>query len=228
MRRIIAFDGFDCTGKTTLINELEACLKINGLNVYTFHLTGPSSYVFEKEDLNIFSDSAFAIMQWSKFEQLFETIRTILSVDNKAMIILDRTPFTENIWQEFFNRDNLKVKSASVQLLTNFCDAFADLLDTMLFVNLNIKITELVNRIYNREADRNNYLAAFEGYDGGELNFESDKEKIAAVVDMLDIDYFAPLYCDLSENYNVKFINVENNTPENTMRKLKFIVNNLV
>jgi hypothetical protein len=166
-------------------------------------------------------------MQWSKFEQLFETIRTILLTDAKSMIILDRTPFTENIWQEFFNRDNLKVKSDSAQLLTNFCDAFADLLDTMLFVNLNIKITELVNRIYNREADRNNYLAAFEGYGGGELNFESDKEKIAAVVDMLDIDYFAPLYCDLSENYNVKFINVENNTPENIMRKLKFIVNNL-
>jgi thymidylate kinase len=40
MRRIIAFDGFDCTGKTTLVNELEERLSLKGLHVYTFHLTG--------------------------------------------------------------------------------------------------------------------------------------------------------------------------------------------
>lgn len=157
--RIIAFDGIDCIGKSYIINNLVTEFQSLEYIPYVFHLTGPSDIipVFPNDHT---LNNKLSIIQWTKFHQVFNDIQTILAASCRNIVILDRTPFSECIWSSFFNRN---INSDDEYMLYMFLNKWTRLIHSMTYVNLEVDIPILVERIINKsnidgENDLTNYL----------------------------------------------------------------------
>lgn len=159
MRRIIAFDGIDCIGKSYVINLLNNKLLENDYIPYIFHLTGPNLDFFNETVFGkIPTEFSNGLIQWEKFLQLFSNIDIILKASTRNIVILDRTPYSENIWLKFFGRSN---KFNNEQILKNFINEFQLLNENILFVNLDVENKILTNRILLKDIDSLNFIKAF-------------------------------------------------------------------
>lgn len=162
-KRIIAFDGLDRCGKSTIISELEKKLKDEGYIPFIFHLTSPSyeyNTFFTKDIFdNIDKVETNSIIQWTKFFQLFNNIKTILNSNEKTIVILDRTPFSESIWINFFKRQS---KYNTDKIFLKFLNLFRDLYNEFMYISLDVDTDILAARINESEEDFQNYLTAYE------------------------------------------------------------------
>ena len=177
MRRIIAFDGIDCIGKSYVIRFMYDELLRNNYIPYVFHLTGP-----DKDYKDFFIDRHFGklsnkvtdgIIQWEKFIQLYTDIKTILCASTRNVILLDRTPYSENIWNMFFGRKNNYENNA---IMLHFLKIFKTLNEEITFVNLDVDSRILTNRILLRDEDCSNYVNAFDRLFGDKPPFRFDHD----------------------------------------------------
>lgn len=209
-KRIIAFDGLDRCGKSTIITELKQKLIDNGYIPFVFHLTSPSyeyktlfvSEIFDGID----KKETNSIIQWSKFFQLFNTIKILLNSNDKIIIILDRTPFSEPIWINFFKRPT---KYNTDKILLQFLNIFSDMFNEFLYINLIVDTDILLKRILESTDDFQNYLTAYENsvYDPNPLHNNNYKIKYM-------IEYVKKLYSnleDLLKIYKIMTLSYENN-----------------
>jgi thymidylate kinase len=222
--RIIAFDGLDCIGKTAIINSLhDKLIKLDYIP-YIFHLTSPTN------DYNtFFTDYNFgylnrretnSIIQWSKFIQTFNMIKEILSESQRNIVILDRTPFSENIWNKFFHREN---EYNNDRIFNTFLTLYNDILEKMLYINLDVESNILTNRIAEREIDKNNYIKFFNLTYESETDRQTDDiSKIFQVVNIMK-EEFNKLLIELRK-FNVNIKTYSNNNLED----INFIVNNII
>lgn len=208
--RIIAFDGLDRCGKSTMISDLEQKLKENGYIPFVFHLTSPSyeyNTLFTPETFDgIDKTDTNSIIQWTKFFQLFNNIKTILNSNNKTLVILDRTPFSESIWINFFKRQS---KYNTDKIFLKFLSLFSDLYDKFLYVNLIVDTDILLTRIIESKEDKQNYLTAYEKgvFDPNPLHDENYKIKFM-------IEHVKKLYNNLElliQSYKINVLTYKNN-----------------
>lgn len=165
-KRIIAFDGLDCIGKSTVISSLKDKLLSLDYIPYVIHLSGPT------EDLNnILShypkydghmEYVPFFVQWEKFIQTYKNIKVILDESPRNIIILDRTPYSENIWSKFFDRNYNKVKDLNIDALYNFMQLFKNLSEIICIVNLDVYNNKILHRLFTKDIDYNNYVKAFD------------------------------------------------------------------
>lgn len=209
-KRIIAFDGLDRCGKSTIIVELEQKLKDNGYIPFVFHLTSPSyeyKTLFTPEIFdNIDKAETNSIIQWTKFFQLFNNIKTILNSNDKTIIILDRTPFSESIWINFFKRQS---KYNTDKIFLKFLSLFSDLYKDFLYVNLCVDTDILLTRILESKEDKQNYLTAYEKgvFDPNPLHDENYKINFM-------IEHVKKLYYNLElllQSYKINIFTYKNN-----------------
>ena len=158
MKQIIAFDGCDCIGKTTIIDNLITSLQNSGFNPFVFHLTGPSTEQNFINNLNDVGNISKAAIQYLKFYDLFKAIEVIISSNMNNIVILDRTPFSEFIWVKFFGRQNI---ASALTFNTNMFKEFKNICLNMLYISLDVDTEILANRILLKQSDRENFLAAF-------------------------------------------------------------------
>lgn len=233
MKRIIAFDGLDCIGKSTVINQLKEELIRRDYIPFVFHLTSPNklyaeffiSYNFG--DLNHkITDS---IIQWSKFVELFNNIKIILSGNPHNIVILDRTPYSENIWNNFFNRQN---NYNNANILKQFLQNFKDLNEEILYINLDVDNTILVNRILKKENDYKNYVNAFDTlyskkYKELYPNYNADEisSKIYYMIYLLK-EQFSKLFVELRYN-NIEVKTLKNESESDINNIITTIINQL-
>ena len=233
MKRIIAFDGLDCIGKSTVINQLKEELIRSDYIPYVFHLTSPNklyeeffiSYNFG--DLN--HKVTDSIIQWSKFVELFNNIKIILSANPHNIVILDRTPYSENIWNNFFNRQN---SYQNTNILKQFLQNFKDLNEEILYINLDVDNTILVNRILKKENDYKNYVNAFDSlynkkYNNLYPNYNADdiSSKIYYMINFLK-EQFNKLFIELRYN-NIEVKTLKNETESDINNIITTIINQL-
>lgn len=161
MKQIIAFDGCDCIGKSSMINKLDEQLKKLGFNTFIFHLTGPGEEQNFINGFNNIGNISKTAIQYLKFYELFKNIETIISANTNNIVILDRTPYSEYIWAKFFKRDN----ADSAKLFNDkMFETFENINKNMVYISLNVDTDILVNRILINEEDRENFLTAFDNY----------------------------------------------------------------
>ena len=202
MTRIIAFDGIDCTGKTTVIESLKERLIEENYIPYVFHLTSPDvlykeffvSQFFTKSELDV----SEPFIQWSKFIECFNNIKVILAANPHNIVLLDRTPFSQPIWNRFFDRGKDSVQAG---LLTYFLKYFETLNEEMLFVNLNVNTEILTQRILLSDNDRINFINAFNRLYSLDkpVRTETDEGKISFMIYQLK-EEFNRLFVSLSRN----------------------------
>ena len=202
--------GLDRCGKSTIINKLEADLKENGYIPIVFHLTSPS-YEYKTLFLSeIFDDiskeETNSIIQWTKFFQLFNNIKTLLNANDKIIIILDRTPFSESIWINFFKR---KSKYNTDKIFLKFVSLFKELYNMFLYINLEVDTNILLSRMPFDKEDYQNYLTAYENgvFDPNPKHNNDYKVKFM-------IDHVKKLYGNLEKllkTYNIDVISYKNN-----------------
>lgn len=163
MRRIIAFDGIDCIGKSYIIHFLHDELLRHDFIPYVFHLSGPnkeySSFFTPDKFGKLDNEMTDSLIQWEKFIQLYSDIKTILCASTRNVVILDRTPYSENIWNRFFYRKN---KFENDKIMLHFLKMFELLNEEISFINLDVDSKILSNRILTREEDYKNYTRAFD------------------------------------------------------------------
>jgi thymidylate kinase len=209
MKRIIAFDGGDCLGKSTIIDKLSEDLIDKNFIPYVFHLSSPTdeyrSFFNETNFGKLDSRISNPFIQWEKFIQLFKDINIILKSCPRNIIILDRTPYSENIWAKFFNRKNI---FTDTDLLTEFLKLFQNINNEILFINLNVENSILADRIIAREIDFKNYLNAYQ------LLFKNNIDDYNKVLIM--IDYIKKEFIELIKllnSFNIEVKIFDNNTP---------------
>lgn len=177
MRRVIAFDGIDCIGKSYVINFLHDELIRNDYIPYVFHLSGP-----DKEYKEFFKHEYFgrlsnkitdSLIQWEKFIQLYSDIKTILSASTRNIVLLDRTPYSENIWNMFFCRKN---NYENDSILLHFLKMFELLNEEIQFINLDVDSKIITQRILYRDEDYYNYVGAFNRLFNDRKPFPFDKD----------------------------------------------------
>lgn len=102
-----------------------------------------------------------SIIQWTKFLQIFNDINVILSASPRNIILLDRTPFSENIWSEFFNRKSVYNNQSNFLLV--FLKLYKELIERYSFKYISLEVNSelLADRIFQRNIDRENYINAF-------------------------------------------------------------------
>lgn len=165
-KRIIAFDGLDCIGKSTVIFSLKDKLLSMDYIPYVIHLNGPV------EDLNNILERpncfdktmeyAPFFIQWEKFIQTYKMIKVVLDESLRNIIILDRTPYSEQIWTKFFDRNYNKVKNLNNHALCEFMQLFKQLSETICIVNLDVNNNKILHRLFSKDEDYNNYVNAFD------------------------------------------------------------------
>lgn len=169
---------------------------------------------------NLDKQKSDSIIQWSKFLNLFNNIKIILSASIRNIIILDRTPYSENIWNQFFNRTNPYQNDI---ILKTFLSNFTTLNEEIQFVSLDVNTTILADRILVSENDRINYINAFNNlYKNISSVSDDDHSKILFMVNKIK-EEFNKLYITLRQ-YNIDVITYENNTIDS----INFITNNIV
>ena len=227
MKRVIAFDGVDCLGKTTVINQLKEELIRNEYIPYVFHLTSPKSDyngLFNQMNFGTLNNKqSDSLLQWSKFKQLFDCIKVILSADLHNVVILDRTPYSENIWLDFFGRIN---SYNNENILLYFLQDYKELNNEIKFINLDVSTVKIADRILLRDADRKNYLNAFDLiYDKNKLPQYNPDESMSKILYMVNKvkEYFNKLFVILIQN-NIEVITLQNETPDDINNIIKTIL----
>ncbi len=227
MKRVIAFDGVDCLGKTTVINQLKEELIRNEYIPYVFHLTSPTSDyngLFNQMNFGTLNNKqSDSLLQWSKFKQLFDCIKVILSADLHNVVILDRTPYSENIWLDFFGRIN---SYNNENILLYFLQDYKELNNEIKFINLDVSTVKIADRILLRDADRKNYLNAFDLiYDKNKLPQYNPDESMSKILYMVNKvkESFNKLFVILRQN-NIEVITLQNETPDDINNIIKTIL----
>ena len=221
MKRIIIFDGLDCIGKTTVISNLELELKHNNFIPYIFHLAGPGDYCkkyFNEIEITNLNKS---LIQWTKFIQLYETFSVILSANPRNIIILDRSPYSELIWEKFFNRiSELNCKNNILM----FCEYFNKLSDEIQFIHLDVNTKLIEERLYKKQEDLLNY----NNYGMSIYNSMSTIEQtnVALAIETLKKEFY-DLYKILTK-YNIEVSFLENNTLSDIKNICNFVINKLI
>ena len=170
-----------------------------------------------------------SIIQWSKFVELFNNIKIILSANPHNIVILDRTPYSENIWNNFFNRQN---SYQNTNILKQFLQNFKDLNEEILYINLDVDNTILVNRILKKENDYKNYVNAFDSlynkkYNNLYPNYNADdiSSKIYYMINFLK-EQFNKLFIELRYN-NIEVKTLKNETESDINNIITTIINQL-
>ena len=146
MKRLIALEGCDRTGKSTFISKLQNEIKRLGYIPFVFHLMGPTKFNNLK-----FDNDDKSLIQLSKFNDELDLFREMLNSNEKVVIILDRSHFGEYVWTKYWNRVG---KYTDYLFTQEFFERHNDLFQNMLYINFYVSNVDiLVNRIASFEED---------------------------------------------------------------------------
>lgn len=222
MRQIIAFDGCDGIGKTTIINKLVENLNDSNFNTFVFHLTGPGDEQDFIQSFDNISNVSTTVTQYLKFYELFKAIKVIISSNPNNIVILDRTPYSEYIWTKFFGRNG--IDSARI-FNNNMFKAFQQINSSMLYVSLNVDTEILTDRILTQEQDRKNFLTAFDKiYKQNNMIYTGDMDtcKVLFMVQWIKNSY-KELELELTKN-NIFVKEFNNNVLDNINDTISLII----